>query len=293
MPLVAAWGEIQMSDEDLATIKEGWERLLKKDEHNAIWPQITTMLYDDIGFRTLREAASTYPDSGLNCPLLMHSLVKGYVLGQGLAIRRLVDRRSDVISLARLLKEIKCKAPLLTREKYVSDAWAADVPEQGRHLRFDRLSGTPNPVSRKPTDTISNGVIGGLEELLEKIDVLWTHKYLAHAADPKAEKDGQNGKKIDFDELAPTLNDIEQAQKRIVLAAEIISFYILCHSQNDIRRSGKSDAFLHFELLIAEPNNSGAKRDASNYFDMLMAERNEWFSAIEDKLRTWTPPSSQ
>gem|GEM_PF-2380611 len=74
------------------------------DRH--IWPQIYTMLLHDCFFKLMGRARElTGEFSG---PIGWHIEV-GYVTWQAMAIRRLCDRRRDVISLARLLVEAKSK----------------------------------------------------------------------------------------------------------------------------------------------------------------------------------------
>ncbi len=97
-----------------------WLRRLRTDDHHAIWPQIYSMTLGDLTFQTIAHVANADSESALHNPLISRSLIQGYAASQGLAIRRLVDRRRDVISLHRLLLDIKRHRSLLTREIYVS-----------------------------------------------------------------------------------------------------------------------------------------------------------------------------
>jgi hypothetical protein len=97
-----------------------WRRWLATDEHHGIWKQIYNMLLDDLTFRTLACAAEADPDGVLQNPLIARGLIQGYAATQGLPIRRLLDKTRGVISLQRLLNEIRGNLGLITREIYVA-----------------------------------------------------------------------------------------------------------------------------------------------------------------------------
>jgi hypothetical protein len=60
-------------------------------------------------FRTLAAAAEADKESALHSPIIQRGLLQGYAATQGLAIRRLVDTTKKVISLQKLLDDIKNK----------------------------------------------------------------------------------------------------------------------------------------------------------------------------------------
>lgn len=84
-----------------------WLAWLKTDEQHPISAEISSMAWNDVAFRTLARAAEIDPNSGLNNPLLAESLIYGHFAVQVLHIRRMMDRRKDVISLMRLLDDIE------------------------------------------------------------------------------------------------------------------------------------------------------------------------------------------
>jgi hypothetical protein len=184
-------------------------------EPNSIQQQVFSMLFFDMTYRILAEArrgngsATTEPQS----PLLAHLLDQGYVATQVLAVRRLLDKRKDVVSVRRLLDDIADHKDLLTREIYVcydglpydSEAWqqlpqtteikiwGIDAPGLGkylgadkRHKTFDRLSGVL-PSDRKRTDLIQLRIFDKLQQWLESAPaaklITLSHKFFAHAAD--------------------------------------------------------------------------------------------------------------
>lgn len=120
------------------------------------------MLLSEMSFRVVRDEVAQDPTSTLNIPLIAHLMSSGYFSSQVLATRRLLDGRPDVISLRRLIDDIRKNRNLITREIYVSfdgTAYAPELPEltspglqaadspfsewnrsRVRHERFDKLS---------------------------------------------------------------------------------------------------------------------------------------------------------
>ena len=71
-------------------------------------------------FRTLSHIGATDHGSGLHNPFLTEALIEGHIAIQVLAIRRLMDKAKDVISLWRLLEDLKKYIGLFTRENFVA-----------------------------------------------------------------------------------------------------------------------------------------------------------------------------
>jgi hypothetical protein len=79
------------------------------------------MVWREVAFRTLSNLAVTDDTNALNNPLLTEALLEGHVATQVLAIRKLMDdRRGDIISLRRLVKDLRHDFHLFTRENYVA-----------------------------------------------------------------------------------------------------------------------------------------------------------------------------
>ena len=76
-------------------------------------------VWQDVVFRSLIDLAVNDSDSALHNSLLTEALLGGHVATQILALRRLIDDGSTVLSLRRLLKDIKQNASLITRENFV------------------------------------------------------------------------------------------------------------------------------------------------------------------------------
>jgi hypothetical protein len=97
-----------------------WLRWIETDEHHAIWRVLSSLIWDDASFKMLTGFAVGNKESPLNNSLLGEALLHGHVATQVLAIRRLIDDgNSDIISLRRLVKDLKKHFQLFTRENYV------------------------------------------------------------------------------------------------------------------------------------------------------------------------------
>ena len=160
------------------------------------------------------------PDSALGQAFLERHLglcqtyaAHGHIATQVLAVRRLVDNRADVISLRRLLKDIRRNCNLFTRENYICHdglpfdygavmqkdmgakagngvCWGATSGPEAwgtssmAHEQFDKLAGI-EPKSRTREDTLPIALLDTIEGWLDQsgADGLadWSHAYLAHA----------------------------------------------------------------------------------------------------------------
>lgn len=229
----------------------GWYQF-RKDEPNNIEGQIIRMIFLDICYRILTKPRAETPQNvniAARNGLLAHMLDFGYAATQVLAIRRLLDRRTDVVSLQRLLSNIKLNRKLITRENYVAqdgkpynpDGWKSlpATPEiqiwgpqapglsyyaisNERHKLFDKLSRVP-AAERSRDDLISQHIFDKLESWLRSVEaeklVMLSHKFFAHAADSNS-----------LGALAESgvlLGDIERAQRAIVRVERAITDDIL------------------------------------------------------------------
>jgi hypothetical protein len=195
---------------------------LCNEEPNSLQQQISSMMVLDMAYRTLaepRKTADADRPSAAKTPLLVHFLDQGYVATQVLAIRKLLDKGKDVISIKRLLDDIRANADLITREIYVShdglpydpaawqnDAscrhdmevliWGRDAPglsaysqSRHRHEMFDELSGV-DLVRRSRFDRIQVRIFDEIDKWINESgapDIIKLgNKFIAHAADPKS-----------------------------------------------------------------------------------------------------------
>jgi hypothetical protein len=109
-----------------------------------IWPQIQAMLLHDAYFKLMGRARELTGE--FNGPIA--GIVEvGYITWQTIAIRRLCDRRRDVISLRRALIEAKAEniAPSDQVDTLVS---RLDSCDDICHLANDYVAHTANPLRR-------------------------------------------------------------------------------------------------------------------------------------------------
>src|SRR5450759_4513631 len=171
-----------------------WLEWLDTDEHHAIWTNVSALVWNDVSFRTLAQLAVDNPESCLGNTLVAEKLINGHGATQILAIRRLVDNRRDVISLRRLIKDVRRKFELFTRENYVCfdglpydyeavmrkdmEARAGTGPFWGAttgpyawgtssmvHAHFDKLSGV-NAANRSREDHLPVALVDNVEAWL-------------------------------------------------------------------------------------------------------------------------------
>jgi hypothetical protein len=212
-------------------------------EPNSIERQINVMLFNDLTYRAItsvRSAATAEVPISAVSGTLAYLLDHGYVVSQVLAIQKLLDRRSDVISVKRLLKSIEKHRALITREIYVAgdgvpydyeswgqgvdrsdpmvQMWGIDAPglmrfaiSRGRHQRFDLLCGK-QPDQRTREDTMPRSIFRTLDTWISgpsarEIGQL-RNTFIAHSAD-----EAQRGS-AQFKGVA--LSQIDDLQRAIV-----------------------------------------------------------------------------
>lgn len=217
------------NQENLETFRRkraDWISWLSGDDVHAIWPQIHQIVWDDVLFRTVwkfRSEASAHArdDVGFNADVL-RLLEVGFLTTQVTAIRRLTDPperkdpKKNVLSLRRILEDIKLNHSAITREVYVAcdglpyeckiaerafhnqhsakptslwlpttgpDAWGSS---ELAHSTFDRLADRNAESERTRGDLISMKWFEHLERKLSECDRVRTfvNKFIAHAADP-------------------------------------------------------------------------------------------------------------
>jgi hypothetical protein len=243
-----------------AELHQRWLDWLKNDPVQSIRTQLYGMMWDDATFRAINEAR-TYTTGGewlSQNGMLARFIDSSYVAGQSLALSKLVDRRPDVISLGRLVAELRHHRQVITRRDYLAiadlpydyepvareamerilktakdgvvfsheptsgqQAWAV---AQRQHEIFDRLSESRHS-ERTPDDCLSESVVCRLEEWLDAPEIRQVtqvrNKFIAHAADQKSRSSASNLP------AGLTLRGIEAAHRMIFRTAAAISGFIL------------------------------------------------------------------
>lgn len=285
-----------------------WLSWIETDEHHAIWQVLSSMVWTDVSFKTLTHFATGDESNALNNTLLGQALIDGHVATQVLAIRRLMDdRNSDIISLRRLVKDLRRNFHLLTRENYVCFdglpydyetvlhkemlAHAGNGPFWGQtsgpgahstsrmaHEQFDRLGGF-DPSKRSREDRLPLSLLVTIERWLDEsgADELaqWSHAYLAHAGGPELRKR--------IADLLVTANKITDAIKALARVTEAISAYLLF-------AGGRSNSlmpvaqFNPFEKLDRPIMQAGAEADAYRLWHQLSDERDGYLGDVDADL---------
>lgn len=289
--------------------RDEWLRAyeLRRDEPNSIQQQIFSMLFVDLAYRTLAEPRSSTDKNvqiSARSGLLSHLLDQCYVANQILAIRRLLDKRKDVISVRRLLDDITRSKELLTREIYVCydglpydpelwqklpqtvemKIWGIEAPGLGkylgarfRHEAFDRLSGV-HPSQRKRTDQIKDSVFDRLKKWLEDSPaeklITLSHKFFAHAADT----DSRGTLEYSGIKLA----DVAEAHRAIIRVERAITDELLFMGvARDVVPMPPLGLFkgLDSPYVLAD-----SLEKMQKHWDQLTDERNKWSTGIEKEL---------
>jgi hypothetical protein len=285
----------------------GWYQF-RKDDPNSIEGQIIGMVFLDMSYRILAKPrqGGGETDIAARNGLLGHMLDQGYAATQVLAIRRLLDKGSDVFSLQRLLNDIQKQRGVITRENFVAydgkpydpDGWAAQpasveaqifgVEAPGfypwlmsgvRHDVFDKLSGVSKP-NRSRSDLIQTSVFEKLQARLRSVEaqriITLSHKFFAHAADITT------CGSLTYSGVL--LSDIEAAQKAIVQVERAITDDILMMG---VAREVVAMQPLGFLKSLDAPYvDSGTLSKMDAHWDTLKNERNGWSKGYESDLYT-------
>jgi hypothetical protein len=282
-----------------------WLSWIDTDEHHAIWQVLSSMVWTDVSFKMLTHFATTDERNALSNTLLGQALIDGHVATQVLAIRRLMDdRNSDIISLRRLVKDLKRNFALFTRENYVcfdglpydydavqrkemmeragqgffwgqtsgSGAWGTS---RMAHEQFDRLAGI-DPSKRCREDRLPDSLLTTIARWLDDsgADELakWSHAYLAHAGGSESRKR--------IADLMVTANKIAGAIRALARVTEAISAWLLF-------AGGRSSSlmpvaqFNPFEKLDRPIMQAGAEADAYRLWHQLSDERDGYLEGVD------------
>lgn len=193
-----------------------WYRYNTSEPH-SIESQIHQMLFSDLTYRAIvsvRESVVADVAISARSSTLAYLLDRGYLFSQVLSLQKLLDDRKDVISVKRLLKDVREHRHLITREIYVAgdghpydynkwsetvdktnlmvEMYGIDAPGLFRfatskylHGTFDLLSGK-QPIERTRKDVIPESIFKALETWISgpsarEITSI-RHNFIAHAA---------------------------------------------------------------------------------------------------------------
>jgi hypothetical protein len=218
------------------------------------------MLFDTLIYRCILKARAIAPkDSKRRIKLngAVHYLIdKCFFNNQLMVIRRLTDKNGDVVSLRKLLQQMKGNCKHLTRRNYFEvlkdRGYEYDYSETKKkhaqyiaqnleigevivipseldwersetlHAHFDKLSET-KPTNRKPEDIIKNSIFDRLLDELDSCEGLrhYIDCFLAHSL--TAEKIG----KRDEERFKVTFGRLWRAQQSICKVTKFIGLHLL------------------------------------------------------------------
>ncbi len=222
---------------------------------NTIEGQVISMLFHDLTYRSITSVRASLPSEvqiSARSSTLAYLIDSGYLTNQALAISKLTDNNRGVVSLLKLVENIKGKRKFITREVYVAgfgdpydpaewrkehdesdlmiQMWGLHDPKLLRwlvshdaHERFDALSGISS--ERRSRDDlirpeVFERIIGWLS--IPEIKELKSLRdnFLAHAGDAlrRGERNIMPG--VRFDQL-------DKAQKAIIRAERAITDCLL------------------------------------------------------------------
>jgi hypothetical protein len=284
-----------------------WLSWIDTDEHHAIWNVLSTLIWRDASFKVLSQFAIDDENNALNNALLGQAMIDGHVATQVLALRRLMDRgNNEIISLRRLVKDLRRSFALFTRENYVCfDGLPYDYEAVQRkdmmargpgpfwgetsgpgaygtssmaHRQFDKLSGI-DPHNRSRDDRLPISLITTIERWLDDsgADKLanWSHTYLAHAGSPESRKQ--------IAELMVTPNKITDAIKALACVTEAISAWLL-YAGGRMSSLMPVAQFNQFEKLEKPIIQAAQRADAHKLWDRLSDERDHYLDGVEAQL---------
>ena len=291
---------------------EEWKNMLLGEDIHSIRNQICDMIWDCAFFRCINEsrryaAKDNKGNIKLNEPL--HSFInQSFFKTQLMSIRRLKDKRSDVYSLRRLIKDIKKNSALLNR-KNILDAYnlpydyekameylrqntpkvkkgntqvqtfiGKDIDEvefsKDIHRRIDSITGI-TADKRSPDDLIPNDILKQFDDKLASIEELckYVDKYIAHSAAP-------DSRKAIPDEIKEALGKILNAQKIICETARFIGNDLLFCGFGEvlsISRYGKFDQFDLFEYLDEPIASEETIEKLREFWGKYRTETKQWY----------------
>jgi hypothetical protein len=292
---------------------DSWHELLSGDSRHSIGAQFSDMMWQDAAWRVANEARRFTINDGPTAaiaPILGAMIDRGYVAGQVISISRILEfsnskhPKKGVVSLRRLVDEIRSNRELLTREIYVSqDAlpydweavranevlidngpqlkarWVANEgPEawlmaMGQHETFDRLADVA-PTSRSRHDLINENILDRLEESLkdpvfEEVMKL-RNKVVAHAADAFSRS------QISDLRMGLQLDEIARAHYLLLGVYQAISSTILFRYWiGSAVPVPQHDQFMHLDSVFVKKDNL---KDLRLFWKAHCDERDQWLT---------------
>jgi len=263
--------------------------LLDENDCHSVYNQLTELFWDHTVYSTFNEARrlsieTNDPSTGLQGTII-DLLDRTFMKSQATAIRRLTDKRKDVISLRRLIIEIQENRNLYSRENYVCydgisfDDALGDDPDvlsmrNARQACYDYLSGKDRD-HRSRDDKLSSTVFAAMKKGIEedfaitKEVTIYVDNWVAHAATYV-----NRGKHTDIlDQVSlRKLDECYRALIRIGKRVELlIDGFLLCSVPTP-----EFDQLENWDRPVLETKDLAAVK---GYWDTRVSEIDNWASA--------------
>ncbi len=294
---------------DLKVKFKEWEEWLDGGDVNSIRNQIHSMIWDSAVFQSINECRRYAPKNEkdeIELNGVVHRFIdKCFFETQALAIRRLLDKRKDVISLRRLVGDIENHSHLLTRGSILAahdypydneqekarlsdEAFKNRPPDakcvvmgqdyakcclaEGIHQCIDALAGI-ECSDRSHNDRIRPQIFKWLRQRLSDCKEIATFvdKFLAHSATPES-RDYLNSKELDV-----TLGQILEAHKIICQTTIFVGGRMGIRSGfSDVLAIPQYDQFAHFDKAWASEETIVKLYDFWRKYDMQTRNWQQW-----------------
>lgn len=315
----AAKGDV----EELKAARARWKDWLDGDPLHSINHQLSTLFWQDAIFRLFNHARKL-ADPGVGAaaisPILAPALDQGYLDGMIIGVTKLVEwsnpkhPKKGVISLRRLMDDVKAHRHLITRRNYLAvegypydyaqlmhaeiAAVASTTDEGGvislrgggdpasdwmgserAHNQFDRLSGKA-AENRHPDDEIRPEILSRLSKALDDNVITGVkttrNKITAHAADQESRgaKQGRRGMSLD---------EVSHALQLLIGVRQVVQALIM----NDSWRAGATpvpqyDLLQFLDKPFVAPENMPEMR---KFWDGYNKEQDAWLHAGDEFIR--------
>ena len=281
-----------------------WENMLVGKDIHSIRNQIYDMIRDCAFFRCIKESRkyAAKDDKGdiKQNRMIHYFIIQSFFKTQLLSIRRLTDKRSDVYSLYRLIKDIKKNSAILTRKNIFAvhnlpydyekaraefdknadytQGFVIEPPEIALsidiHRRIDSVAGI-SADKRSHDDLVPDNILKQFEDKRKEIEELceYVNKFIAHAATPESRKT------INDDEIEGALGKILSAHRIICETASFIGNNLLfCGfgSVLHISQYGQFDQFDLFEYLDEPIASKETIEKIRKFWEKIRIETEQW-----------------
>lgn len=265
----------------------------KDDDVNSVRNQVYNMMRNAAVFESMRmawEMAWQREEDRHKLNWSAATLIScAFVESQVAAIARLLDGRSDVISLKRLVKDIELHKTCLTRQnildvhklqyeyKYAvsnpnDPEWKNCCRSKSTHDTIDQLANITDPSERKPTDRIRASLLEWLDKRLDMVDLKkiaqYRHKFVAHAA-----TENSRIKIWGNTDLQLSFREICNAQETICKTAFFVAEKIL---GNGIAKSPLHDISADRDKPLVMQQDIDAGSEKWKEYEKNMAEWTKW-----------------